>query len=273
MLRTLGVRESIFWLSWYIPFALSSLVNSLFAAIVAQFIPVHVFQHVYFGGIFASFFFLQLALVSSSLFLASLCGSLKRLIILILTVMVVAVFIPCIIISSEYYLYGEGQPGLFWINSNTRTERTEWIWNANATSGYYRGEEVSYECDKPILNEEQGTFYKTMAEREEVTSNEFFLGCYEAAGFVSTSWNPSNGAGFGLAVLSTLPYFHFSTMYSNFLGFTGMPDRTFSAQHASMSPEELAIDTLLIPPNEDNSQGTSFLPQGSTLRTLSLIHI
>jgi hypothetical protein len=74
----------------------------------------------------------------------------------------------------------------------------------------------------------------------------------------------SEGA-FGVKVVGFLfPYTHFLTIWSNFLGYTGMPDRRFEFQHASMSPEELAIASLPVPPNEANSKGTSLYPQGST---------
>lgn len=53
------------------------------------------------------------------------------------------------------------------------------------------------------------------------------------------------------------------TIWSNFLGYTGMPQRTFSFEEASMSAEELAVASLAVPPNEANAKGSSLYPQGS----------
>jgi hypothetical protein len=127
VLRTLGVRESVYWISWYLPFLSSSLINSLLGAGLAKILPgVHVFASVYYGGIFASLFFLQAALVASSFFLAAVCGSLKRLIVMIVALMILAVFVPFFVISANFALdsftYTEpssAPPGLFWMNRNT----------------------------------------------------------------------------------------------------------------------------------------------------------
>jgi len=73
------------------------------------------------------------------------------------------------------------------------------------------------------------------------------------------------GRKFGSAVMFLFPYTHFLTIWSNFLGYTGMPDRTFSYEQASMSSEELAIASLPVPPDEVNAKGTSLFPQSSTL--------
>lgn len=75
--------------------------------------------------------------------------------------------------------------------------------------------------------------------------------------------SPSGGK-FGSFILFLFPYTHMMTIWSNFLGYTGMPDRTFSFEQASMSAEELAVASLAVPPNEANAKGSSLNPQGST---------
>lgn len=77
--------------------------------------------------------------------------------------------------------------------------------------------------------------------------------------------NSPPGGKFGSVVLFLFPYTHFMTMWSNVLGYTGMPGRKFSTRQASMSAEELAIASLPVPPDEANAKGTSLYPQGSTL--------
>jgi ABC-type multidrug transport system fused ATPase/permease subunit len=44
-----------------------------------------------------------------------------------------------------------------------------------------------------------------------------------------------------------------------------MHQKKFGFEHARMSPEELAIESLPKPPDADNGKGTTLFPQGSTL--------
>jgi hypothetical protein len=78
--------------------------------------------------VFASLFFLQLALVSSSFFLAAVCGTSRQALAnFIILVMLVATWIPCIVLNAQSILpwYGQiydlapGPRGLFWMNSIT----------------------------------------------------------------------------------------------------------------------------------------------------------
>ena len=245
-------------------FFITSLVNSLIAAGVAKMLPVHVFQTVYFGGIFASLFFLQLALVSASFFLAAICGSLKRLLVILLALMILAVFVPTIIISVKQSIaWDSDEPGLFWGIRNT----TESFYLEPTDPAYSKLYNFTFDtCKTPILTEEQGTYFKTLEELSQVQADEFMIGCYRAPGFSTEYWNPTDSLGeFVLASLFMSPYFHFTAMYSNFLGYTGMPALTFTTEHASRSPEELAIASWPSSSTEDNANGTSFLLQGSTI--------
>ena len=64
------------------------------------------------------------------------------------------------------------------------------------------------------------------------------------------------------------PYTHFMTAWGNMLGYTAMPNRRFEMQHASWSPEELALHSLPSGSPLDypqNANGTTLFPQGSTL--------
>jgi hypothetical protein len=56
-------------------------------------------------------------------------------------------------------------------------------------------------------------------------------------------------------------------MWGNFLGFTAMPNRKFERQHASWSPEDLALFSLpsSLLDSPQNAKGTTLFPQGSTL--------
>lgn len=255
------MKESIYWMGWLVPFTLSSFLNSLLGAMTTLFIPVHVFRSVYFGGIFGSLFFLNLALTCASFFLAALCGGNRKVIILIIMAMGGVLFVPLGInqsffplsVSDYKYNGSDGSPGLVWAHFSTSTYQDR----------YYDDNDET--CDNPILNEETGTFYKTEEERLAVTSDQMFFGCYAKPGFTSNMWNTNGGA--GLFSLSMIPYFHFMMIYSNFLGFTGLPNNKFGLQEAMMSPEDLAVASSPNPATYESSNATDLFPQGSTLLT------
>jgi hypothetical protein len=137
--------------------------------------------------------------------------------------------------------------GLFWTNQHT-------------TQG-----SQDFTCDIPIISKEQGDIVKTEQEQLEFPEDEWFVGCYFTAGYVNSMWNQDKSI--GIAVLFMFPSVHFMSAWGNFLGFTGMPDRRFGYEHASMSPEELAIASLPVPPNPANGRGTVLFAQGATLNT------
>jgi hypothetical protein len=136
-LRALGLRESVYWTSWQIPFMFISLVNALLGALTATLIAseVHVYQHLYFGGMFGSLFFLNISLVSASLFLAACCGTSRHGAPWLVVLMFIGVWIPfCVIAASSTIPYSASSvntsglsaspAGLFWINANTVRTRT-----------------------------------------------------------------------------------------------------------------------------------------------------
>jgi hypothetical protein len=268
ILRGLGLRDSVYWTSWWIPFLLTSAMNALFGAITAQVMSVHVYETVYFGGVFGAIFFLNLALVGASLFVAALCGTSRgSTAIWFILVMIIAVWVPLIVQSSEWAIPDSPQLsslagrstntplGLFWLNLNTSQVLVN-----------YTGDEVSYdECQKPIIDEFQGHFYKTAEQKRDFPEDEWFVGCYFGAGYVTHFWNTDNNA--VTLFMFFFPYMHFTTIWANFLGYTAMPNRSFEAEQASWSPEKLAIESLPFPPDEANGRGGTLYPQGSTLQT------
>jgi ABC-type multidrug transport system fused ATPase/permease subunit len=245
VLRALGLRDSVYWTSWYVPLAVISFFNALLGAITFAALPGHVYESVYFGGAFASLFFLQLALVSASFFMAALTGTSRNVCAnFVILIMLVATFIP--------QIFGNLR-GMFWQNTSTY-ERSY-----NGTTG------ENYECNIPVLNEYQGTWYKTDAERALVQNDEFFVGCYIAASWGVKVWRGNSVT--GLIFMFTIPYFHFLTIWGNFVGYTAMPDRVFTAAEASLSTEALALKALPDPPNPDWGLVSEMAPQQSTFVT------
>ncbi|GFH45835.1 hypothetical protein CTEN210_02309 [Chaetoceros tenuissimus] len=259
VLRSLGVKDFVHNMSWIIPLAITSFLNSLLAAITAQFLPVHVFRSVYFGGIFGSFFFLNLALVGASFFLSALFGANRKLIIVAVLLMGSSTFVP-FAINQEWFLsiYAYNNSwnksnslGLAWANMNTSYLEDNW-------SYYYPQENNTLTtCDSPILTEEEGTRFKTEAQRSQVSVDEIFSGCFVNPSFASKFYHSS-----ALTPLLAIPYFHFFTVYSNFIGYTMMPDHRFGPKESSQSPEDLALKFIAL--NESHRTTTPF-PSGSTL--------
>lgn len=186
VLRGLGLRESVYWMAWIIQFSVISLVNSLLGGMVAKFISIHVFQHVYFTGIFGSLFFLQLAMIATSLFCAALCSTSRKGAPWLILVMLVALWIPYIVLNAQSASisgassvtrndYLQTPSGLFWFNANTT---------------WYSFGEDGGACDKPLITEEQGKFWKTTDERDEYLSSpeDIFMGCYFGAGYTNYFW-------------------------------------------------------------------------------------
>lgn len=140
--------------------------------------------------------------------------------------------------------------GLFWANRGTTSQQTE---NDNTTTF----------CETPIVSREQGEIWRMPEESPNFPEDEFFVGCYFTAGFTNALHNQDVNT--GLAFMSMFPYTHFMSVWGNFLGYTQMPDRSFSSEHSSMTPEELAIASLPIPPNPENGRDSVLFEQGVTL--------
>jgi hypothetical protein len=239
-------------MSWWLPFILTSLVNSFGAAITAKSLSsIHAFENVFFMGIFGSFFYLNIALVGASFFLAALCGTSRNgtatwLIVLILVAQWSVYLHQVISTVSVFSAYDVNQlydtpMSLFWTNKQTESQA------------------INSTCDVPIVSKGQGDIFRT--DPSEFPDGEFFVGCYFGAGYTTLIWNKDRRL--GNAILFWFPYVHFAGVWSNFLGYTGMPDRKFELKHASMSSEALAVASLPFPLSDDNR--STLFPQGTIL--------
>ncbi len=175
MLRATGLPDSVYWLSWYMAFANLSLINALLGALTAKVLPGHVYESVFFGGIFASLFFLNMALVSGSLFLVAVCGTSCRVsAIFCILFMIVAAFIPFFaqaiatympMLYEDNYLYPYPN-GLFWETRTTATASYSYDFD-NASNDTSTSNDV-FCSNFFIMNEHQG--------KEVVTIDDFFVG-------------------------------------------------------------------------------------------------
>jgi hypothetical protein len=93
--------------------AVTSVFNALLGAITFATLPGHVYESVYFGGVFASLFFLQLALVSASFFLAAMTGTSRKVCAnFVILIMMVTTFIPQIMLFSMLWSHGLDLPAI-----------------------------------------------------------------------------------------------------------------------------------------------------------------
>ena len=236
MLRGSGLRESVFWTSWFAPFAIISLINSILGAIASKLLKnCHAYESVFFGGIVWSLFLLHVALISSSLFLAAVAGTSKR-----------CVGWLIVIVMGSSWITLNMYPN-FWDYTSTNS-----TYIPPGAPDYFTGYYTEVEsCHRPLVSEFQGNFLKTEEERSQVGSDEFFLGCYiKITGGPISLWNPSNfGFRLLLAALFFVPYFHFETIWSYYLGYTNVPQRKFTARELFLSAETLAVQALPSPPD------------------------
>jgi ABC-type lipoprotein export system ATPase subunit len=91
------------------------------------------------------------------------------------------------------------------------------------------------------------------------------FGSYVRASWPIEVWK--NEAQAERIIMFFIPYFHFSTMWGSFVGYTAMPNRKFTSAQASLSQDELAIGALATPPNLDGFGNSSFADQGSMFIT------
>lgn len=271
VLRGLGMRDSAFWVGWTVPFAAMALVNGLIGAAAASAVPVHVYESTYFGGTFGSFFFLDLALASASLFLAAAAGTRRLASVWVFLVMILAVWVPALLSSTTNGVSGNdggaynvgfasAPTGMFW--SYMETNGTKTVYDSTT------GNATEVTCQQPIMSSEVGAM--TEAQRELLTPSEYYYGCYMTASYASQVWSYSDGkAGLGLAALFLMPCFHFFGVWGNFLGYTSMPDRKFKSSHASLTMEELALQALPTAADASLTYPTTLYPPGSTLKSTS----
>ena len=124
VLRTLGVRDSVYWASWWIPFVAISTLNSILGAFTAKMIDdVHVFEVTSFGTIFVSILMLNLGMIGFSFFFVAVAGGSRALAAFILMFFLVLPWIPRFFVpwpDAEVYSRSvDTTAGLFWVNGNT----------------------------------------------------------------------------------------------------------------------------------------------------------
>jgi len=258
-LRALGLRESVYWCSWWIPFIVLGLLNAILGASMAAIIEnVHAFQNVSFGSVTVSIFFLNFALTGASFLFAAIGGSTKISSALFILLMVFAVFIPQMVLGTKSstptdasdqnqyssYMWTYGPSGIFWINANTSIGEAASCYfqdpENNSTRYYYPCNYTS--CDKPMWEDSYASTYKVDSEREVVDADDYFTGCYFGAGFGSYLY--SDMGWLAMVVLSSIPYTQFITMWGNFVGYSAMPGNEFSLDEFSMSAERLANESI-----------------------------
>ena len=118
-----------------------------------------------------------------------------------------------------------------------------------ATSEYYLIKTCMYygdyveQCTDPVVSYEQDKLYEATNERQEMTNRESFESCFVASGastLAATLHNRSTLIKMLSAIMYTIPQMQFSMGWNNFLGFSLLPQNTFTSPQSSMSSETLA---------------------------------
>ena len=269
------------WISWLLAFTVLGVINSLLGGITAVIVPdIHAFSSTYFGAIFGTLLFLNVALVAASFFLAAICGTCQSTVLSVFLIMgmIVAGSSPAIAAAASMsfdigvyaatntYSHPTGTGGAFWFYGSTERNQIEYDYD-NRDPETNEFPSLSTECQNPIVSFDQSRFYKTPDEQDQVPEEEVFQGCYVVAGMSSA---PTGASRF---FWYFVPQFHFLSAWSNILGYTSLPGNKFSINEASKSPELLAGESLanhkgfpesVYDPN--NTSGQLF-PPGSTILT------
>lgn len=192
VLRALGLRDSVYWLSWYTAFGSIALFNSLLGAITAMLVPGNVYENVFFAGIFASLFFLNLSVIAASFFGVAVCGTSRKLFSnFMLLAMIFLAFIPLFVgrgrsilpYASWYASFSDNPSGFFWEYKTTEIAVPNFEsgpldnqWQNNTDDEPFIEQMTMTFCHQPILNEFQGKWFKTEDERETMAAEEIFVG-------------------------------------------------------------------------------------------------
>ena len=200
-----------------------------------------------------------MALIAASFLLAALCGTIQS------TTLTVFLVMGMIVTSSVPAIATGSRPASFWRYGSTTTTdiQYDYSYDPETFTWDYTNRTVTSvnQCEVPLLSYEEGHFYKTPEERDAVDNSEVFQGCYIVAG---------SPARFGASSFwwYMIPYTHFTAAWSNILGYTSLPGNQFTNTEQSKSPEEiatLALSNFKGGKGYDESNGTSFMSQGSTV--------
>jgi len=285
ILRSLGMSESVFWVSWWIPFLCTALLNSLGGAIAAvSFSNIHAFANIYFGGILASFFFLNIALVGAAMFMSAVCGTTRGgaatwcIVVMLIAqwgpflTQVFSVGWPIRSVSDMEYEYATDPPGLFWLNRETadidyfgnrwnRPFIDDFFTNSTQFAPEPKEEEA---CHRPIVTREAGGELLSEQQREAYPEDQWHIGCYIRPGYSTDTWNDDKKI--GVAILFFFPYFHFTATWSNFVGYTAMKNRSFGHKQSTMDAASLAVASLPDSFVPEETLGSTLIPQGYFLK-------
>ena len=191
-----AVNTSVHWASWLFAFTILATINSLGGAITASLLPnVHALESVNFASVFGTLLFLNLALVSASFFLATVCGTFQSTALTLFVILAIMVFSVTPTIRSASTLYGyisafdlslimgygnavSTGAGAFWLYASTQRGKFDYSYNYDptATNGTttFNATEALVLCEVPLVSMEQSRDYKTLDERNDVSKEDIF---------------------------------------------------------------------------------------------------
>ena len=258
LLRSLGMSETAYWLSWFAIFSIIVVVNSLFAAGIGKATESVVFMNSSYGPVFLTYWLYQTAMIPICFLTAIIAGtSVKAGSYLGFFNFLFALFLmlglgfaaltssgPISLYSGVDYSYMDTTPSAFWVHASTiQCSQSDTIYLSlitgepclpyNSTSGIsdvncqQGGTSCSSNdtCSLPIVE----------SNVQSNITNQYYDGqCYVIASTFDQWYGGSGGAKFGLAVFFFMPYFHFGRLFSLMLGATSLPSGKFTSSMMSL---------------------------------------
>jgi hypothetical protein len=215
--------------------------------------PLQVYQNVYFGGIFATLWFVQWPLISSSLWAAAVTGKGKRVVVVWVVVFLLGVLAPWLVMTFAGYPVravdvltngpSSNIPGLFWYYRHTaqhygNSTLLQFVAEGN-NNETWNEEDFVDQCNTPIMADNEFRNYKSVDEQQNVPTDGFHVGCYAQTGIAALLWDLQGRDKVWTVVLYFLPYFHLYSIFGNFLGFTADQQHKFTIREASLSTAQL----------------------------------
>lgn len=193
-----AVNTSVHWASWLCAFTVLATVNSLAGAMTASLLPnVHALESVNFASVLGTLLFLNLALVSASFFLATVCGTFQSTTLTLFVILAIMVFSVTPTIRSANTLFGSVSAfdlslntygmgygsvsmgaGVFWLYASTQRGKFDYSYNYDPTatngSTTFNATEALTLCEVPLVSMAQSRDYKTLDERNDVSKEDIF---------------------------------------------------------------------------------------------------
>ena len=134
---------------------------------------------------------------------------------------------------NSYNDYSVGTGGSFWRYMTTESYNIQYGYGLDENGSDVGTVSAVDSCHNPIVSFEQSRRFKTDEERQAMSREDWFVGCYTQAG--ASILHTDN-----FFLWFFIPQSYFLMTWSIIAGYTSLPGNEFSFEHASQSPEALS---------------------------------